>query len=403
MTVVIRPGFLKGEIQAPPSKSVSHRLLLAASLAEGESEIRGVEKSRDLESTISCLDALGAEAENQNGIWKIRGAGSMKRGHAVFPCGESASTLRFFLPTALLNGEEAEFQMSGRLMERGVGAYESLLGEKGIAFKKERDRLFVKGKLQPGEYAVDGSLSSQFTSGLLFALPRLTGDSILRLLPPVESRPYIGMTLGVLKRAGIVVNELHENEYIIPGNQKYRPLHETVEGDWSNAAVYLAMNAVGHQITATGLAEESLQGDKRIVGFLRELEKEAPVIDLSDTPDLAPILFAAAAAKNGAVFEGVRRLRFKESDRLSSMAEELSKCGVDSVVEENRMTVKKSRLHAPDKPFSSHNDHRVAMAVSMLMTLVGGELEGAEAVGKSWPTYFETLRALGCRMEVAEK
>ena len=394
MIIRIAPGTLRGEIQAPPSKSYAHRLLLAAGLARGESILYGVEQSGDLKATEACLTALGAEIRHEKNAVILRGSGKPIK-NAVFPAGESATTLRFFLPLALKDGGEAVFSVSPRLKERGIGVYETLFREKGIKTTIENDFIRVTGRLEAGEYRIRGDVSSQFASGLLFALPLLKGESRLTLLPPVESRPYIAMTLDVLNKAEIVTEECAENIYRVPGGQSCHTLCETVEGDWSNGAVFLALASLGHAVGVTGLREESLQGDRAVTAFLKRLEEKDPVIDLSDTPDLAPILFAAAAAKNGAVFTGTRRLGIKESDRAKVMAEELKKCGVEAAVGENRVTVVGGTLHAPAERLSAHGDHRVAMALAALLTLVGGELEGAEAVGKSWPGFWEALEKLG--------
>ena len=402
MTVKIEPCKLAGCVQAPPSKSYAHRLMIAAGLAEGASVVRGVENSRDMEATRGCLAALGVQSRIDKNELYITGKARQDGESPVFPCGESGTTLRFFLPIALTKAVTGTFCGSARLMERGIGIYEEIFREKGVEVNKTDESIVVKGQLTPGDYTLAGNVSSQFVSGLLFALPLLGGDSRIRLLPPVESRPYIGMTMDVLKRAGIVVHAEDENCCLIPGGQHYQAAAYEVEGDWSNAAALYAFRAIGGDVSVTGLHRDSLQGDRACLRFLEMLDGENPVMDLADTPDLAPVLFAAAAAKHGAVFTGIRRLRIKESDRAACMAEELLKCGIYSEMEENRMIIRQGTLHSPKERFSAHNDHRIVMALSLLASLVGGEIEGAEAVSKSWPGYFDVLRALGCRLSLED-
>ena len=400
MTVRIQPGLLRGTVAAPPSKSQAHRLLLCAALSEGASRVRGVSDSQDVLATLDCISALGCHVRRNGDTVTVSGGLRPIPAGTVFPCRESGSTLRFFIPLTLVHGGSAVFTGSKRLMQRGVSVYEALFREKGIALVSSPASLTVTGQLKPGEYTVPGDVSSQFVSGLLFALPLLPGDSLLRVLPPVESRPYIRLTLDALRRFGVTVREVEENTYRIPGNQHVLPQDVTVEGDWSNAAVLLAFRALGNELTVTGLNPESAQGDRVFPALLDRLSEPQPKLDLSDCPDLAPVLFAAAAIRHGAVFTGTRRLRLKESDRAGAMSEELRKFGIRCEVEENRVTVFPGALRKPLQPLESHNDHRIVMALALLCAQTGGEIEGAEAVAKSYPDFFRTLRTLG--LEIAE-
>ncbi|MBR6977501.1 MAG: 3-phosphoshikimate 1-carboxyvinyltransferase, partial [Lachnospiraceae bacterium] len=304
---------------------------------------------------------------------------------------------------------------SQRLMERGIRVYEDLFREKGILVRQEmiptrasdtesggeaRTSLYVDGQLNPGLFRLPGGISSQFISGLLFALPCLSGDSVIEIIPPVESNPYIGLTIGTLKRFG--VEALRESKTVIrvPGGQHFQPVDLALEGDWSNGAVLLAFRSLGHRISVEGLDPESLQGDRAFLDFSQRLENESfPQIDLRDTPDLGPVLFVLAAAKNGAVFTGIERLRLKESDRLQAMAEELRKFGAEIETHEHSAVILPTPLHTPRETLKSHNDHRVVMALTLLLSLYGGEIEGAEAVRKSYPDFFTDLRALGLLIE----
>lgn len=395
MKAVFEPKTGEGVWNAVPSKSLSHRALIASALALGESRIKNLSRSDDVLRTADCLRRLGAQIEEtENGV-AVSGFSpeEILEGTELF-CGESGSTLRFLIPPVLLSGKTVTFYGTGRLFERPLSVYEALAKERGFLFEHGENSLTVRGKLEPGDFFLPGNVSSQFVTGLLFVLPLLEGESRLLLSEKPESRPYIDLTLEILRRFGISISEVSETEFRIPGGQKYRPADVTVEGDESNAAFFAALRALGSDIRIEGLSPETKQGDRVFRKALSALSEGCPVIDLGDCPDLGPVLFAVAGAKNGAVFQNVRRLRLKESDRLSVMMEELSKFGVTVSVSENGATVSPG-LSAPKEPLFSHNDHRIAMALSVLLTKTGGELWGAECVSKSDPDFFEALRRLG--------
>ena len=420
MKVRIKPGFASGKVPAPCSKSYAHRLLICAALAEGKSVIRGVSASEDIRATLDCIKALGAKYELTDETVLVHGGRRQIRDGAVFPCRESGSTLRFLIPLAL-TGAPVRFTGAPRLMERGVGIYETVLGEKGIRLEKKDGGLSLQGTLTPGEYALMGNVSSQYVSGLMFALPLSDGDSLIRVLPPVESRPYIDVTLDALRRFGIRIDEEASNCFHVPGGQKYLPAEERAEGDWSNAASLFLFNSLGGEVAVTGLNPESRQGDRICLSLFERLRRPGARIDLTDCPDLGPVLFAAAAAGHGGVFTGTRRLRIKESDRAQVMAKELAKFGAQVEVGENEVTVRSgglpvwesgqprdgdagqdggpSRLHPPTETLDGHNDHRIVMALSALLSRTGGEIDGAESVRKSFPDYFEVLGKLGLEVE----
>ena len=395
MKVEIRPGSARGTVAAPPSKSYAHRLILCAALAQDTSTVRGVSRSEDMGATLDCISSLGAQYQLDGDVLTVRGASGLLPQDARFPCRESGSTLRFFLPLALVKGFGAVFTGTHRLMERGVSVYETLFAEKNISLQKCSESLTVSGRLTPGRYTLRGDVSSQFVTGLLFALPLLDGASNLQVLPPVESRPYIDITLDAMKAFGVTVTEAPENTYHIPGGQTYRPIDVTVEGDWSNAAALLALNELGGDVNVTGLRTDSLQGDRICVEYLRRLSAPEAVLDLSGCPDLGPVLFAVAAANHGAVFTGTRRLKIKESDRAQVMAEELKKFGVFAEVGENTVRIPAGGIKKPDDLLCGHNDHRVIMALSLLASQVGGVIIDAEAVRKSYPDFFRDLKRLG--------
>lgn len=398
MKIKIQKGRATGAVTAPPSKSYAHRLLIAAALAEGESVIYNVAYSQDILATLDCLMALGARVEKNGSTVRMVGTGGKVNATGDLCCRESGSTLRFLIPVSLLGGGGA-FLGTERLVERGVGVYREMLGEKGISFCVEKDRVTAKGRLTAGHYTMRGDVSSQFVSGMLFALPLLEGDSVLEILPPFESREYVDITVDALAHFGVCIEKKDEFTYYIRGGQNYTPAHLAVEGDWSNAAFLLALSSLGGEVRVEGLTENSLQGDRVCAALLETLENEGQTIDLSGCPDLAPVLMAVAAAKRGARFVGTRRLAIKESDRAAAMASELSKMGVRVDVEENAVTVYGGTLCTPTEAIDGHGDHRIVMAMSLLATLVGGEIEGAEAVRKSYPDFFEALLSLGIEVQ----
>ena len=252
----------------------------------------------------------------------------------------------------------------------------------------------MRGRLPAGEYVVPGNVSSQFVSGLLFALPLLDDDSTIKLLPPVESRSYIDLTLAALAEFGVKAEWTDETTLAVKGGQTYFPHDAAVEGDWSNAAPFLSLG-----VPVTGLDEGSLQGDRRVAGFLSELDRGCAEIDLSDAPDLAPVLFAHAALRHGGKFTGTRRLALKESDRGRAMKTELAKCGVAVGIRENEITVGRG-AKKPTEPLFGHNDHRIVMAAAVLLSRLGGTVEGIEAVAKSFPDFFKQLQSVNIKVEI---
>ena len=400
MKALICPGTARGTVQAPPSKSMAHRQLICAGLAEGESVVRGVDRSEDILATADCLSALGASLAWDGASVRVRGCDPRTAPPAVLRCRESGSTLRFMIPLCLLSGSSMRLEGSETLLSRPLSVYEDLCRDQGLVLRRTDGGLLAEGRLTPGGYDVPGGISSQFITGLLFALPLLPGDSRIRLIPPVESRSYLSLTLQALRDAGVAVSRADEYTLLVPGDAAYRPQDAEVEGDYSNAAFFEAFNCTGGRVTVTGLRTDSLQGDRVCLDYLPRLAAETPALDLTDCPDLAPVLFAAAALCRGAVFTGTRRLRFKESDRGAAMAQELAKFGIPLILEENRITVPAARLRAPSEPLDSHNDHRIAMALSLLCSRTGGEIRGAEAVRKSFPDYWSRLQSLGIDVTV---
>ena len=402
MQVTVSPSAARGTMTAPPSKSYAHRALICAALSGGVSTVRSVAPSQDLLATMDCLRALGAGIDCRNGIAEVTGLDpkTIPDG-AALSCRASGSTLRFLVPVALLSDKSIRFTGVVRLMERPLSVYRDICALQGLPFHLRPRQLDIRGPLVPGRFEIPGDVSSQFVSGLLFALPLLPGSSTIEITPPVESRPYIEMTLAMLSSFGVDAvfsgNSIH-----VPGGQHYIPQEIMIEGDWSNAAFFLALNVLGDHVSVSGLLPDSLQGDKVCQEFFAALQKGAPSIDLSSCPDLGPVCMALAGALHGAVFTGIRRLRMKESDRCAAMAEELAKFGVMSEISENKMAIHPAAvLRRPVEPLWSHDDHRIAMALAVLATRTGGVIDGAEAVEKSLPDYYTRLQKLGIEVTVS--
>lgn len=393
MTVEICSGKAKGSVAAPPSKSMAHRYLIAAALAKGKSVVRGIAYSQDIFATIDCLCALGIRIEKQEDHAIVYGGAPLLPKDELL-CRESGSTLRFMLPLCLLSGKEATLRGSDRLMERPLSVYEDLIAEKGFSFKREPGAVTVSGILSAGTYNVDGGVSSQFITGLIFALLTRKGESCIHLTGKVESRSYIDLTIDALREFGFDVRWSNENTLCLTGGEGISR-EITVEGDYSNAAFFDALTLLGGDVQVNGLNENSLQGDRVYRSYFQALVNGVPTLSLADCPDLGPILFVAAAALNGGVFVDTARLKIKESDRGAAMAEELKKCGVQVVLEENRIVVPGKKIAAPTERINGHNDHRIVMAMAVLLTRVGGIIEGSEAVSKSMPDFFEKLSSLG--------
>ena len=404
MKVAITPTLARGKITAPPSKSMAHRLLICAGLSDGVSTIRGVSDCDDVEATIGALASLGIKCLHSGNDVTVYG----KSVEDIVPnapifCRESGSTMRFFIPIALLTDKKIKFTGAKTLLARPMSVYQNICDKFGYEFIHDEDGITVCGKLGGGIYEIPGGISSQFISGMLFALPFSPADSEIRITKPIESILYIKMTISALKSFGVIADFDEELGIIrIPGNQKYTPADITVEGDYSGTAFIEALNYLGGEVEIEGLNPDTLQADAIYTEYFKLIEIGTPTLDISNCPDLAPILFALAAIKNGAKFTGTRRLKIKESDRAMAMKLELEKLGAELTVFENEVVVKKCELHSPTVAINAHNDHRIVMSLAVLLTKLGGEITGAEAVRKSYPDFFLELKRLGINIEKYE-
>lgn len=396
MKVKILPSKTSGEVSAPPSKSFAHRYLIGSVLSRGKCVIKNIADSDDISATLSCIEQLGGSVTKDGNTVTVIPTNEKQIENAVFDCKESGSTLRFFIPVVLATGaKNCTFLGSERLLARGIKEYEKLFENSDVKIKSDEKSIEVNGTLSAGNYEISGEVSSQYTTGMLFALSVLDGKSTLKITGNAESRAYVDMTIKVLKDFGADITEPEKNFFEINGTGRLSPGEFTVEGDWSNAAFLIALSRLAGTISVSGLNENSVQGDRFSSVAFDALDGENAEIDLKDCPDLAPILFAYAAYKNGGRFINTRRLRVKESDRANVMAEELKKFGANVKVYENSVEIEKTQLKPPIVPLCGHNDHRIVMALSVLAAVFGAEIDGAEAVNKSYPDFFRVIKKAG--------
>ena len=400
MNIKINPSVASGKINAPPSKSCAHRLLICAALADGKSVIENIGTNDDIVATISCLKELGAKIEIYGNKVFVHGIenGNKKEQINLF-CNESGSTLRFLIPLSLAFAHQVSFTGSKRLLERPQNVYEELFKERGCYLKKSGNSLLAGGELKNGTYTMRGDVSSQFLTGLLFTLPLLDGDSEIVLKTPLQSAPYIDITIDVLSKFGVKIQKLN-NKFYIKGNQKYIPQNLMVEGDWSNSAFLDAFNLIGGKVVVSGMNENSYQGDKVYKEFYKQIQNGTPTLDITDCPDLGPVLIACSALCNGAKLIGTKRLKIKESDRGVAMQTELLKFGVDIIVNEDEIIIPETDIRTPKENLNCHNDHRIAMALAVLCSKVGGTLENAQCVNKSYPEFFDDIKTLGVQYNI---
>ena len=449
--ITVFPGRLDGSVRAIPSKSHAHRALICAALADKPTFIKCMGESGDITATIACLRALGAEITYEPGGYEVtplaasashpRGQGSELRGHeteithpasrnsafcilpsafdnseaVILRCGESGSTFRFLLPIACALGRNVSFLPEGRLPERPLSPLRRELVSHGCTLSPQGSVPFLtSGQLLPGNYSLEANVSSQFISGLLFALPLLDGDSELRLTGRIESFPYVGLTMSMLE-VFCIKTEFDGDVFRISGNQVYRsPGELCVEGDWSNAAFWLSAGIIGGGcVTCTGLDLHSRQGDREIIDILKRfgasLEAGASAvtasggflqgvdIDASDIPDLVPILAVVASAAEGlSVIRNAGRLRDKESDRLAAVSYVLRELGADIRETEDGLIIRGGTALASGQ-VSSMGDHRIVMAAAIAASICSDPVGilGAEAVSKSYPGFFDDMRSLG--------
>lgn len=390
MDITVFPGKLIGTIQPVPSKSLLHRYLICSALADHPTRILCGNSCDDVDATIDCLCALGAVIEKTDCGYCVTPIRHVPIA-ATLNCRESATTLRLLLPVAGALGVKAIFHMSDTLSVRPLGPLWDEMERMGCSLARQSSNsIRCCGQLQCGEYSIDGSVSSQFISGLLIALALLPGSSRLLVTGQVESKPYINMTQQILRQF-----EAHwEADKISCSYPLHSPCEIKVDPDWSNAAFFLAANTLGSQIDVMNMAESTLQGDRVITDYLLRFNDNCN-IDVSDTPDLLPILSVVAASKKGATFCGIRRLRFKESDRVATVCSMLRQFGVQAIAAKNTLTVAAGKFHGCT--IDAHGDHRIAMTAAIAATTADGPVTilDAQCVSKSYPGFWDEFRRLG--------
>lgn len=394
MDLTIYPKPLSGIIHSIPSKSQAHRLLICAAFSDIPTRICCPETNQDIEATADCLNRLGADIQRTEDGYFVTPVATLPDAADLY-CRESGSTLRFMLPIVGALGINAVFHMAGRLSQRPLSPLWEELERMGCSLTRKTDNtIHCTGKLQPGIYRVCGSISSQFVTGLLFAMALISGESALSITGRLESAPYVDMTQQALALFGVDTKNYH-----VTGNVPFRSSGEVyVEGDWSNAAFFLAAKAMGNSITVTGLQPDSSQGDKKIVEALSALE-ENQIISCADIPDLVPILAVFSGFKKGATFTDIARLRLKESDRVASVADMLHSLGIHVITTENTLQVFPGQFKSCT--IDAAQDHRIAMAAAIAATAAHGPvtIKGAQCVKKSYPSFWDEYRRLGGNYE----
>lgn len=394
MDLTIFPNKLSGRIQAIPSKSHAHRLLICAAFSDAVTQIYCPQINQDIEATAACLQALGAQIQRTDDGFIVTPANRIPE-CATLDCRESGSTLRFMLPIVGALGVNGIFKLSGRLPQRPLSPLWEEMERMGCTLSRPAsDTISCTGKLRSGNYTIDGSVSSQFITGLLYAMALLPGESRLTITGKTESVPYIRMTQDSLLQFGI-----QTEGYAVKGSYPFRsPGVVNVEGDWSNGAFFLAAKALGSDIDVAGLSPDSPQGDRAVSDILKNLD-EFSTIDAADIPDLVPILAVAAGAKNGAMFTNIARLRLKESDRVESVVTMLRQLGADAEADENTLRISPAKFRGCT--IDTFADHRIAMAAAIAATVASKPVTilGAECVAKSYPSFWEEYKRLGGQYE----
>lgn len=394
--IEIKKSKASGKVIVPPSKSYAHRLLIAAALTNKKCCVTNIELSNDIHATINCLETLGKKVTFDNNKVIVETLKNFNEldDVLVFNCLESGSTLRFFIPLALTLGKKVIFKGTEKLISRGISVYEEICAKQNIKVIMEQNQITFNGLLKPDTFNIPGNISSQFITGLLFALPLLDSDSYVNITTNLESANYVDITLDVLRLTGIEIVNI-DNRYIIKGSQEYQVSNFIVEGDYSNAAFLDALNYLDGNVELIGLKENSIQGDKIYKKYFKLLSCGYTEIDLQNAIDLGPILFVMASIFHGAHFINTKRLKIKESNRINDLALELNKFGINVEEYDNEVIIKKQELQKPTEILTGHNDHRIVMSLSVLLTLTGGYIQDEDAVKKSYPRFFEDLKQIG--------
>ena len=407
---IIKADKLVGELSPPPSKSVLHRYIIASSLAKGISKIENISFSEDIIATIEAMKKLGAKIEQKDNYLVIDGSDTFKNlnENIEIDCNESGSTLRFLFPLSIVEENKVLFKGRGKLFKRPMTPYFENFEKYKIKYSYiNENEILLEGKLKAGIYEIDGNISSQFITGLLFSLPLLDGESKIIINGKLESSNYIDISLDCLSKFGIKIINNSYQEFVIEGNQSYRAGNYRTEADYSQAAFFLVANAIGSKIKINDLSEDSLQGDKKIIDYISEIDKwnfkDTLILDGSETPDIIPILSLKAAVSGKKIeIVNIERLRIKESDRLKATVEELSKLNFDLIEKKDSILINSRENFEVNKnekvvSLSAHSDHRIAMMIAIAATCYDGEilLDNLDCVKKSYPNFWEVFLSLG--------
>ena len=407
---IIKADKLVGEVSPPPSKSILHRYIIGSSLAKGISKIENISFSDDIIATIEAMKKLGANIEKKDNYLLIDGSKTFDKeylNNSEIDCNESGSTLRFLFPLSIVKENKVLFKGKGKLFKRPLSPYFENFDKYQIKYSHiNENEILLDGVLKSGEYQIDGNISSQFITGLLFSLPLLNGNSKVIIKGKLESSSYIDITLDCLSKFGVKIINNSYQEFIIEGNQTYKSGNYEVEADYSQVAFFLVANSIGSDIKINGLNNNSLQGDKKIIDFISEIEnwnnEEKLILDGSETPDIIPILsLKACISKKEIEIINIARLRIKESDRLSATVQELSKLGFDLIEKEDSILINSrkdfNKINNSPVYLSSHSDHRIAMTVAIASSCYEDEiiLDNLDCVKKSYPNFWEVFLLLG--------
>ena len=407
---IIKADKLFGEVSPPPSKSILHRYIIGSSLAKGISKIENISFSDDIIATIEAMKKIGAKIEKKDNYLLIDGSKTFDKeylNNSEIDCNESGSTLRFLFPLSIVKENKVLFKGKGKLFKRPLSPYFENFDKYQIKYSHvNENEILLDGELKSGEYEIDGNISSQFITGLLFSLPLLNENSKIIIKGKLESSSYIDITLDCLNKFGIKIINNSYQEFIIEGNQTYKSGNYKVEADYSQVAFFLVANSIGSDIKINGLNNNSLQGDKKIIDFISEIEnwnnEEKLILDGSETPDIIPILsLKACISKKEIEIINIARLRIKESDRLSATVQELSKLGFDLIEKEDSILINSrkdfNKINNSPVYLSSHSDHRIAMTVAIASSCYEDEiiLDNLDCVKKSYPNFWEVFLLLG--------
>ena len=407
---IIKADKLVGELSPPPSKSVLHRYIIASSLAKGTSKIENISFSEDIIATIEAMKKIGAKIEKKDNYLLIDGRDTFKNlnENIEIDCNESGSTLRFLFPLSIVKENKVLFKGRGKLFKRPMTPYFQNFEKFKIKhLYMDENAILLEGQLKAGIYEIDGNISSQFITGLLFSLPLLDGESKIIINGKLESSNYIDISLDCLNKFGVKIINNSYQEFIIEGNQSYRVGNYRTEADYSQGAFFLVANAIGSKIKINDLSEDSLQGDKKIIDYISEIDnwnsKDILVLDGSETPDIIPILSLKAAVSGKKIeIVNIERLRIKESDRLKATVEELSKLNFDLIEKKDSILINSRENFKVNKnekaiSLSAHSDHRIAMMIAIAATCYDGEilLDNLDCVKKSYPNFWEVFLSLG--------